>query len=90
MTVGAAVKIPGINLSDTTIDNVRKRNGIAFAPEREKIVDASRFLNAGWEGLLAADSSKPYRLQNGLSERKEPSDHRSRYEVYREIQNNAG
>ncbi len=53
--VVGALKNLGTKVSDTTIDNIRKRNGIPPSPEREKKVDWSRFLRAHWEGLLAAD-----------------------------------
>ena len=45
----------GYSISDTTIDNIRKRNGIAPAPEREKKTNWNTFLKAHWEGLMAAD-----------------------------------
>mgnify|MGYP003988694879 FL=1 len=45
----------GIKVSDTTIDNIRKRNGIPPAPEREKKGDWNKFLTAHWEGVIAAD-----------------------------------
>jgi putative transposase len=53
--VVGALKNLGIKVSDTTIDNVRKRHGIPPAPEREKKVNWSKFLSAHWDGLLAAD-----------------------------------
>ena len=34
----------GIKASDTTIDNVRKRNGIPAAPQRQKKVNWSRLI----------------------------------------------
>jgi hypothetical protein len=45
----------GIKVSDTTVDNIRKRNGIPPAPEREKKGDWNKFLTAHLEGLIAAD-----------------------------------
>jgi putative transposase len=53
--VVGALKNLGIKVSDTTIDNVRKRHGIPPAPEREKAPNWSKFLSAHWDGLLAAD-----------------------------------
>lgn len=50
-----ALKNLGIKVRDTTIDNIRRRNRIPPAPEREKNVNWSRFPTAHWEGLLAAD-----------------------------------
>ena len=44
-----------MEVSDTTVDKVRKRNGIPVAPDREKKGDWNRFLKAHWKGLLAAD-----------------------------------
>ena len=45
----------GVKVSDTSIDNIRKRNGIPLAPEREKKGDWNKFLAAHWEGLIVAD-----------------------------------
>ncbi len=53
--VVGTLKNLGIKVSDTTIDNVRKRHGIPPAPEREKKPNWSKFLSAHWDGLLAAD-----------------------------------
>ncbi len=53
--VVGALKNLGIKVSDTMIDNVRKRHGIPPAPEREKNGNWTKFLSAHWDGLLAAD-----------------------------------
>jgi transposase InsO family protein len=45
----------GIRLSDTTIDNIRKRNGIEPGPTRQNRTNWDAFLKAHWNGLLAAD-----------------------------------
>ena len=42
-------------ISASTVDNIRKRNGIAPAPERGKSTTWRQFLKAHWEGLIAAD-----------------------------------
>ena len=42
-------------ISDSTVDNIRKRNGIPPAPERSKNTTWRQFLKAHWEGLIAAD-----------------------------------
>ena len=42
-------------ISDSTVDNIRKRNGIPPAPERRKNTTWRQFLKAHWEGLVAAD-----------------------------------
>jgi transposase InsO family protein len=42
-------------ISDSTVDNIRKRHGIAPAPERGKNTTWRQFLKAHWEGLIAAD-----------------------------------
>ena len=42
-----------------TIDNIRRRNGLAPAPIRGKNSSWRRFFQAHWETLLAADSSPP-------------------------------
>ena len=52
--VGALSNL-GIRLSDTTIDNIRKRNGIEPSPTREIRINWDAFLKAYWDGLLAAD-----------------------------------
>ena len=52
--VGALSNL-GIRLSDTTIDNIRKRNGIEPSPAREIRINWDAFLKAHWDGLLAAD-----------------------------------
>ena len=52
--VGALANL-GIRLTDTTIDNIRKRNGLEPAPLRELKANWDTFLKAHWEGLLAAD-----------------------------------
>jgi hypothetical protein len=44
-----------IQISDSTVDNIRKRNGIPTAPERERKTTWRQFLKAHWDGLLAAD-----------------------------------
>ena len=44
-----------IQISDSTVDNIRKRNGIAPAPERVKQTTWRQFLKAHWGGLIAAD-----------------------------------
>jgi transposase InsO family protein len=52
--VGALSNL-GIRLTDTTIDNIRKRNGLEPAPLREHHGNWEVFLRAHWQGLLAAD-----------------------------------
>ncbi len=42
-------------ISDSTVDNIRKRNGIPPAPQRSKNTTWRQFLKAHWEGLIAAD-----------------------------------
>ena len=44
-----------IQLSDSTVDNIRKRNGIPSAPERVKQTRWRQFLRAHWDGLIAVD-----------------------------------
>jgi len=41
-------------ISDSTVDNIRKRNGIAPVPDRSKSTTWRHFLKAHWEGLIAA------------------------------------
>ncbi len=50
--VGALANL-GIYISDTTVDNIRKRHGVEPAPLRQSSWET--FLKAHWEGLLAAD-----------------------------------
>ena len=45
----------GYTLSDSTIDNIRRRNGLDPAPVRGKTTSWRSFLQAHWETLLAAD-----------------------------------
>jgi putative transposase len=52
--VGALSNL-GIRISDSTVDNIRKRNGFGPAPLRANRTNWDVFLNAHWEGLLAAD-----------------------------------
>ena len=52
--VGALANLH-FQLSDSTVDNIRKRNGIPSAPERVKQTTWRQFLNSHWEGLIAAD-----------------------------------
>jgi len=52
--VGALSNL-GIRLSDTTIVNIRKRNGIEPSPTRENHTNWDAFLKVHWDGLLAAD-----------------------------------
>ena len=52
--VGALSNL-GIRITDTTVDNIRKRNGFEPAPLRELKTNWDTFLKAHWEGLLAAD-----------------------------------
>ena len=52
--VGALANM-GYEISDSTVDNIRKRNGIPPAPERGKNTTWRRFLQAHWETLIAAD-----------------------------------
>jgi len=56
--VGALANL-GYTLIDVTIDNIRRRNGLAPVPIRGKNSSWRRFLQAHWETLLAADSSPP-------------------------------
>jgi hypothetical protein len=52
--VGALANLH-IHISDSTVDNLRKRNGIPPAPERERKTTWRQFLKAHRDGLLAAD-----------------------------------
>src|SRR5262245_6827547 len=52
--VGALANLH-IEISDSTVDNIRKRNGILPAPQRMKQTTWRQFLKAHWEGLMAAD-----------------------------------
>ena len=52
--VGALANL-GIQLTDTSIDNIRKRNVLEPAPLREHKGNWDTFLKAHWEGLIAAD-----------------------------------
>jgi hypothetical protein len=44
-----------LEISDSTVDNIRKRNGIPPAPERGRNTIWRQFMKAHWEGLIAAD-----------------------------------
>jgi hypothetical protein len=52
--VGALAN-PGHTVSDSTIDNIRRRNGFDPAPIRGKNTTWRRFLQVHWETLIAAD-----------------------------------
>ena len=52
--VGALSNL-GIRITDTTVDNIRKRNGLDPAPKRSTKINWDTFLKAHWEGLLATD-----------------------------------
>ena len=52
--VGALSNL-GIRITDTTVDNIRKRNGLDPAPKRSTKINWDTFLKAHWEVLLAAD-----------------------------------
>jgi transposase InsO family protein len=45
----------GFTVSDSTVDNIRHRNGLDPAPIRRKNTTWRRFLQAHWETLIAAD-----------------------------------
>ena len=45
----------GYTLSNSTIDNIRRRNGLDSAPLRGKTTTWRSFLQAHWETLIAAD-----------------------------------
>ena len=45
----------GFRLSDSTVDNIRLRNGLDPAPLRGKSTSWHQFLQAHWETLIAAD-----------------------------------
>ncbi len=45
----------GFKLSDSTVDNIRHRNGFDPAPLRSKNSTWQQFLQAHWESLIAAD-----------------------------------
>jgi transposase InsO family protein len=45
----------GYTVSDSTVDNIRRRNGFAPAPVRGKNTTWRRFLQAHWETLIATD-----------------------------------
>src|SRR5450631_1504347 len=51
----AALDNPGYTLSDSTVDNFRRRNGSDPAPVRGKTTTWRSFLLAHWETLIAAD-----------------------------------
>jgi putative transposase len=44
-----------LEISDSTVDNIRKRNGIPPAPERGRNTTWRHFMKVHWEGLIAAD-----------------------------------
>ncbi len=44
-----------VQITDSTVDNIRKGNGIPSAPERVKQTARRQFLKAHWAGLIAAD-----------------------------------
>src|SRR5262249_2692049 len=52
--VGALANLH-IHLSDWTVDNIRKRNGIAPPPQRVSHTSRTHFLKARWEDVIAAD-----------------------------------
>jgi putative transposase len=52
--VGALANL-GFKVSDSTVDNIRQRNGLDPAPLRGKSTSWHQFLQAHWETLLAAD-----------------------------------
>ena len=53
--IAGALANPGHTASDSTIDNIRRRNGFDPAPIRGKNTTWRRFLQAHWETLIAAD-----------------------------------
>ncbi len=55
--VGALSNL-GIRICDSTVDDIRKRNGLEPAPLRKIKTNWDTFLKAHWEGLLAADFSQ--------------------------------
>ena len=57
----------GFRLSDSTVDNIRFRNGLDSAPLRGKSLSWQRFLQSHWETSIAADFFKTEVLcWNGL------------------------
>jgi putative transposase len=52
--VGALENL-GFSVSDSTVDNIRRRNGLDSAPVRGKSTSWHRFLQAHWATLIAAD-----------------------------------
>src|ERR1039457_3186584 len=52
--VGALANL-GFKVSDSTVDNIRQRNGLDPAPLRGQSTSWHQFLQAHWETLLAAD-----------------------------------
>ena len=50
-----ALKNLGHRISDSTVDNIRQRNGIPPVPERGKNTPWRQFVKTHWEGLIAAD-----------------------------------
>src|ERR1022692_3540044 len=52
--VGALANL-GFKVSDSTVDNIRQRNGLDPAPLRGQSASWHQFLQAHWETLLAAD-----------------------------------
>src|SRR5262249_55306085 len=52
--VGALANLH-IHLSDSSVDNIRKRNGMTPAPQGVRQTSWRQFLKTHWEGLIAAD-----------------------------------
>src|ERR1035438_4752079 len=52
--VGALANL-GFKVSDSTVDNIRHRNGLDPAPLGGKSTSWRQFLQAHWETLIAAD-----------------------------------
>src|ERR1017187_8673781 len=55
--VGALANL-GFKVSDSTVDNIRQRNGLDPAPLRGKSTSWQRFLQSHWETSIAADFFK--------------------------------
>src|SRR5216684_7132973 len=55
----------GFKVSDSTVDNIRRRNGFDPAPVRGKHSTWHRFLQAHWESLIARRTFSPQRCWPG-------------------------
>src|SRR5260370_29725927 len=65
-TVGALDNL-GFKVSDSTVDNIRRRNGFDPAPVRGKNSTWPRFLQSHWEAFIPADFSDTQGLTGTVS-----------------------